>query len=380
MRYRFFAIVLPLILLLTACNLGANEAPTETPTITPINSQPTGSPVITISSPTNGAEVIVNERVFVNATITNAIGITNVQLFANGRVVKALPFESPSTEAIQNVLLDYIPTQQESVTLRVVVLRDIERTESETIQINVRANQAAITATSPATGPQIDPSDPTCRALINTGLNFRSGPSTNYNVIQVLSTGTIAPIIGRLGDNSWWQLRVGTTVGWVSSQFTTEYGICTGVPVVNPPPSPTPPTTATATSTATSAPTSTSTSAPSQPDLQVRSITGERELTIASGSTTVSSTYAITVVNSGGQSTAAFRVTMDVGGQTREVASISSLDPGQQIGLQAMITFDTAQTYTLVVRVDPDESVAESNEFNNTSEYRVTVTAATSEE
>ena len=88
--------------------------------------------------------------------------------------------------------------------------------------------------------PPINNNDPTCRVLVNTPLNFRTGPGINYNIISLLATGTVAPITGRVGDNSWYQIRVGVTTGWVSSGYITLYGNCQNVGIPPIPPTPTP--------------------------------------------------------------------------------------------------------------------------------------------
>jgi hypothetical protein len=57
----------------------------------------------------------------------------------------------------------------------------------------------------------------------------------------------VVPITGRTGANTWWQVRFGATSGWVSNQFVTLYGNCSGVIVPPIPPTPTVPGAATAT-------------------------------------------------------------------------------------------------------------------------------------
>src|SRR5690606_7796983 len=129
--------------------------------------------------------------------------------------------------------------------------------EPASLSLVVRQNVQQVTATSVPVNnaPVINPNDPTCRVLTTTGLNLRSGPSTNYNVITVLAAGAVAPIVGRVGTNEWWQVRVNTTVGWVSGAYTNVYGNCGSVPIVNPPASPTSPVTPTVAPTWTPLPT-----------------------------------------------------------------------------------------------------------------------------
>ncbi|MAU08364.1 MAG: hypothetical protein CL607_00965 [Anaerolineaceae bacterium] len=89
------------------------------------------------------------------------------------------------------------------------------------------------------------------RAQINTAtLNFRRGPSTNTDILGKLSRGSLYPITGRLADNSWWQIRVNGTTGWVSGRYIITLD-AQNVPVVDNTPAPAPvPTGATLSTTA----------------------------------------------------------------------------------------------------------------------------------
>lgn len=77
---------------------------------------------------------------------------------------------------------------------------------------------------------------------VDTNLNVRTGPGTNYDRIGVLQQGSTATIIGRNAISSWWQISFADGPGgkgWVAD----GYGATTnteGVPVVEAPPAPTP--------------------------------------------------------------------------------------------------------------------------------------------
>ena len=77
-------------------------------------------------------------------------------------------------------------------------------------------------------------SDETCRVVVNAAVNFRTGPSTNYPSMGALDAGMVAPIVGRVSDNSWMQIQVGASVGWVATPFMSLYGNCDSVPIVAP--------------------------------------------------------------------------------------------------------------------------------------------------
>ena len=74
----------------------------------------------------------------------------------------------------------------------------------------------------------------TPRATI-TAINVRSGPGTNYNIVGQLASGTTGLVIGRLPDNSWFQVNVNGMLGWVSATVVIVGGNCSGVSVVVPP-------------------------------------------------------------------------------------------------------------------------------------------------
>jgi uncharacterized protein YraI len=379
MRYRIFLVLcLTALLALTACNLSSSP-PTEEPLPgTPIN--PSGKPEVTIVSPEDGDEFVVDEEILVSANATDSVGITRVQLLANSRVVKSVSSESPSGDLSKNFLLDYTPENEGDIELEVIAFRGAVASDPVSISVSIREDEAQVTATSrPAPNvPVIDPNDPTCRALVNAGLNLRSGPGTSFNRITVLATGTVVPIIGRLGDNSWWQVRSGTTIGWVSAQYTTIYGNCGGIPVVTPPPTPgNPPTNTFVPPTWTFRPPATSTPPPSVtptlPDLIVTSIEGERDVTTGPGSDSAIP-YAVTITNLGGRRSGQFYSTISINGDERDLGIVADLGPNESIVLTSNILFDTPGDYTLLVQLDVDEEVTEISEVNNSGILQVTVT------
>jgi hypothetical protein len=376
MTYRKALILITVLLALSACNL--QRGPRESlATFTPIGNA-SGKPLVTISSPQDGDEVAVGDEVIVSANATDGVGVTRVELLANNRVVKRVSSELPSGERTMNVLLDYTPSETGEVTLQVIAYRGTIFSDPATVDITIRRTEAQVTATivQQPNVPIIDPNDPTCRVLINTGLNFRTGPGTNYDRITVLSAGTVIPIIGRLGDNSWWQLRVGTSIGWVSAAFTSVYGNCGGIPVAAPPPSPTVPSQPTATPLPTSTPVPTATppptATPGLADLVVTGISGLNTLNLG-GQASVTATYAVQITNTGGRPTGQFSATITKGTEVINLSTVSNLDPGQSVVLDIDLPFNAAGDYTLVVNADSGNTVQEFSEVNNQGFYSVTV-------
>jgi hypothetical protein len=370
------------LFVLSACNLGRPPETQElspAPTIT-VPDTAAGKPVATIISPQSGEEFVVDRAVLVSVNATDIIGVTRVQLLANNQPVKSVASDSVAGEKNLNVLLDYTPRSEGVVTLQVIASRGSVASDPVEIQIAVRSSQAQVTSTSQPSSnvPIIDPNDPTCRALINVGLNFRTGPGTDYDISQVLLTGTVAPIIGRLGDSSWLKLRVGFREGWVSAQYTTRYGDCSRVPVVAPPASPTAtrsPQTATPPPSFTPVPSFTplATNIPGKPDLVITQIGGPDTVIIASGDSSVTATYSVTITNTGSGSTGQFTSTIEVtpGDPASELGVVGGLNAGESIVLNVDLTFDASGSYSIVVRADSDADVSEISEVNNTGTISV---------
>lgn len=88
-------------------------------------------------------------------------------------------------------------------------------------------------------------------------VNVRSGPSTSTAIVTQLGANTIVPVIGRLADNTWYQISIGGITGWVSATVARIGGVCGAVTVIT---FPTATPTITATSEFTATPTTTSTS------------------------------------------------------------------------------------------------------------------------
>jgi hypothetical protein len=365
---------------LAACTLTGNPAtPTPVSTPTPLV---TGKPTVTINSPTDGAEVLVGEDVLVSATATDDAGITSVQLFANERLVKSVSSETAAGDQTLPVVLDYAPRTAGELALEVVAYRGNVPSDPAAVTIQVLEENATVNdPIDDTTGPVIDPNDTTCRILTNVNLNYRTGPSTDYDRIGTFTAGTQAPITGRLGDNSWWQVRVNSyTLAWVSADFTTEYGYCAGVPVLAPPPTPTS-TAATATPTPvptlTLAPepsaTPTITNTPRPADLVVSNVSGPHEIAL-DGAASVSATYAFQITNTGDAGTVTqFEniVTIYPGGEIVELGVSASLGAGESIVLQRELTFTAEGEFTLQAAADSGEGIDEISEVNNVGTYVV---------
>lgn len=387
MCYRKFglALLVLLLLVLSACNLSReDEKKTDEETIgfTPSPApSPIGKPTVSIISPQTGAEVVVNEPILMSVNALDNIGITRVQLVVDGQIMRTFSSESPAGDMNKNMVIDYTPRTQGTITLQVIAFRGTVPSDPAEIIVVVRASQTQIVATTAPsynTIPTIDPYDKTCRALINAGLNFRTGPSTSDSIITVLSFGEVIPIIGRLADNSWLKLRRNfTTEGWVNANYVTPYGDCASVAVIGAAaPTPTSTSTLTPPPGVTTAPTHTPTATtPPKPNLIVTNIAGPNNITIPAGSSSVAATYSVNITNQGGALNTQFSTIAILlpGGQQYDAGVVANLGAGQSISLSVNITFDTPGTFILQFVADSNDQIDESNEVDNAGTYNITV-------
>lgn len=380
MRLKTILAGIAILIGLSACNLGTGETEEPLDVTDPADTQPT----ITIISPNDGDSFPLDEPLFVEVEARDALGITRAQLFANGQIVRTVTSEAVEGDQFFNRELEFIPRQTGTFTLRVLAFRGTVASEPDEITIEVTEEDDEIVVTSRPTqsdAPTI-PNDGVCRALVNTGLNFRREPTTTRdNIITVLPANTLAPVVARLGDNSWWKLSYNATLGWVSAQFTTLYGNCSNVPVENViinTATPIPTNTPTATPIPTDTPAPTLTPIPGDPDLIVTSIDGELSPLILSGDSEVTEEYAVTISNLGASSTGQFSATLTVdfeGDETEyDLGVVSNLAAGESIVLIQELTFDAEGEYEIQVEADPDSSVDEVSEVNNRGDITVNVT------
>ena len=165
----------------------------------------------------------------------DSIGVNRVQLFVDNQIVRTVSSESLQGDLAMQAILDYAPQRADlgRITLRAVAYRGPVVSAPDEITVVVRESRLQVIATpQPQSNVPFIPNDGLCRALVNVGLNFRAGPGTGYQIITVLASGTLAPITGRNSDHSWQRLNVSNQLGWVSGDFTTEYGDCSRVAVV----------------------------------------------------------------------------------------------------------------------------------------------------
>lgn len=392
-----FALCIILLPLLAACNLDADSNNSRL-TPTPTSPVATGKPTVQILSPQNGEEFVVNTPILMSVQVTDTVGVTSVRLSANGTNVRTVGSESPTGETNKQVLLDYTPRSAGEIVLSVTAVRGVGGnsvvSDPAEIRVVVRQTSAQVTATpQPQPGPTqpvINPNDPTCRALVMTALRLRRGPSTNFDVIRTLAAGELLPVVAKLADNSWWQLRdTNGALGWVArgpetTPYINLYGSqCATIPSQAPPATPTPFVTPTVAPTFTpNVPTNTPppqpTATPTQPDLTVTNISGPTSVVIPAGEPSVTVQYGVNITNQGGGFGTQFnnQVLRLPDNTTFDLGVSAGLGAGQSISLQVNVTFSSAGTYVLQFIADSGGAIAESNEVNNSGTLNVTVTNA----
>lgn len=75
------------------------------------------------------------------------------------------------------------------------------------------------------------PDDGVCQVNLREPTDLRNGPNLFAGRIRTLDAGTIAPIIGRASDEGWWQIQLGTTIGWLRADASEVSGDCGTVPL-----------------------------------------------------------------------------------------------------------------------------------------------------
>ncbi|MDW8300644.1 MAG: CARDB domain-containing protein, partial [Anaerolineae bacterium] len=239
-------VLVPLMLALAAlaCNLTPSEpqATATAPVLSPTTVALSDVPEVEILAPADGSEVVVQTAVQVSVRATDRIGVTRIEMRANGLIVDAIAAPDPAGVSPLESLLSWTPVTLGQNIIEVTAFRGNTRGNPKRITLIVRQTQQqvtrpAFTAPPPNRTPTVDL---ICRARVNVnGLNLRTGPGTNYPSIGNLALGAELPVIGTNFERSWFQVVAAERIGWVSGSFVTLLGVCNTVSVVQIPPSPT---------------------------------------------------------------------------------------------------------------------------------------------
>jgi hypothetical protein len=335
-------------------------------------------PTVEIIQPADGARFIKGQTVSVRARAVSASGIRLVELRANGIQVASQPPSELNPTSLE-VVMDYKAEQVGTVILVVQAYSNtvVGQPAQRTITVLEEINPGTGGIGTPQTflPPTSTPYNPQCRARVNAGgLRFRTGPSTNYDIIGNFDVGQEPPITGYTvaPDGQWWQVTWQGRTGWVSGAYASQLGDCSAIRPAVVPPSPTPQ------PSVTPPPTQPGTTAtPTLPDLRLSLFEGVGEVTLGADGT-IQSTYIIQVQNAGGQAAGPFRVAVLKPDGTIEYFDVSGLNPGGMVQVPTSgltITFRTPGVTRILVTVDDQNVAVESNEGNNQAYRDITVIA-----
>jgi WD40 repeat protein len=366
-------VIAALLVAALACTLqigGNNQRPavSQIPTI--------DRPTVEIIEPADGARFIKGQTVSVRARATSASGVTLVELLANGiRVASQPPAELNQT--LVDVVLDYKAEQVGTIVLAVrawsnnIVGQEAQRTITVLDVISPGPGGAGTPQT--FFPPTSTPYNPQCRARVNAGgLRFRTGPGTEYDIISNFDVGQEPPIIGYAdrSDGRWWQVSWNGQIGWTSAAYTTQLGDCSAIRPAVVPPSPTPQPSVTPPPTVPG-----TTPTPTLPDLRLSLLEGVSQVQLNANGT-AQAIYVIRVTNGGGQASGPFRVAILKPDGTVDHYDVPGLNPSQEYQVPPnglTVTFTTPGVTRILVTVDDQNAVAESNESNNQAYKDITV-------
>lgn len=228
--------------------------------------QPSGEsqlPTVSFVTPANGAQVSTGAPVIVQASASDARGITRVELWVNNSLISQQTSPAPQGQASLLLNVSWTPPVQGSHVLEVRAFNSANQQNLPTI-ITINAVGAAATPTagvstptptstpappSPtlpptATTPAIIiftptpsplPATPTPSLQAVTDVNVRSGPGTAFQTLGLLRANDTVPVVGRSADGAWWQITFppgSGGLGWVVGTYVQPSPAADSVPVV----------------------------------------------------------------------------------------------------------------------------------------------------
>jgi hypothetical protein len=108
------------------------------------------------------------------------------------------------------------------------------------------ASEQPVEEAPPAEEPTPEPTTPpSAEVVINSNMNVRGGPGTNYNIVGGANQGERYVVTGRNDDGSWWQIDYSGQAGWVFGDLVSATNVETvavaqNIPAPPPPPTPVP--------------------------------------------------------------------------------------------------------------------------------------------
>jgi hypothetical protein len=96
-------------------------------------------------------------------------------------------------------------------------------TQPTAVPTDIPPDQAA-----PAETPTVAPTATTTQSaevVVNSQMNVRGGPGTNYNIVGAANPGDRYPVTGKNNDGTWWQINFNGQPGWVFGELVTAQGV-----------------------------------------------------------------------------------------------------------------------------------------------------------
>lgn len=117
-----------------------------------------------------------------------------------------------------------------------------EAPAAEEPAVEEEAPEATLPA--PATETPTPESAAVPEVVVNTNMNVRNGPGTNYGIVGAANQGQRYPVTGKNQAGDWWQIDYNGQTGWVFAQLVTPsntetVSVATNIPDPPPPPAPT---------------------------------------------------------------------------------------------------------------------------------------------
>lgn len=257
------------------------------------------------------------------------------------------PLASATPETVVETIAPIVANPQATPTVTIAA-QVLEATATATVEAEVQAEAMTMTpAPSTPTQPQV---------RVNTGANVRSGPSTIFAIAGSYAAGTVADALAVAPGGLWYKIEYYNGEAWIAAQLIDVIGDASSLPIEVGPPTPVP---------------VTNTPVPTDPpaavaDLSIVFWSPPDEMRCGEATTAT-----ITIANSGsGPSGATGVILEDLHNgnvQTTASANIQSLGPNENVTVDLTLTATTFvfEQHTLRVRVDPNGSVAELDENNN---------------
>jgi hypothetical protein len=392
-----------LMILPAACNLQTLGGGQEAEAIS-------GPPVVRLVAPLPNATYLEGVSVNIQAAISNAgADIDRVEVLVDNAIFIALPQPNSAGAALFSISQSWPAAGVGAHTIDVIAFRaDGSSSAPGPVTINVIGQlpqqpaqpsatfpppidtgsgsattsaptaapdsnaQAAPTTAPPTDVPAPEPTSNRPTATLNQGLNVRRGPSTLFNPpIGSLAAGETVDVLARSTGGDWLKIRYYNGDGWIASGFVTLAGDQAGVtveagpaiPTLTPvPPTPVPATPVPATNI--NLVLGNVGGIPNPPQCgQTMNITVD----VANFGSTASPGGSIAIE--------AFRIEGNIpNGSTR--GSFGALNPGQTLNsgnIPLTISTYKNEAQRIVVRVDPDGAIAETNEGDNSREITFTL-------